>query len=111
MPNLPDLDRDALQHLATLARLHLTSDRMPLLRARLQRLLEAFSALPAPSGGGTGDRGGPHLAGLDLGPSGLTPSLALRRDEPAPPLPPAAVLANAPQQAAGAFLVPRVVDA
>jgi Asp-tRNA(Asn)/Glu-tRNA(Gln) amidotransferase C subunit len=35
----------------------------------------------------------------------------LRDDVAGTPLPTAAALANAPQQAAGAFLVPRVVDA
>jgi aspartyl/glutamyl-tRNA(Asn/Gln) amidotransferase C subunit len=95
MPNSPELDRDALQHLANLARLHLTSERLPLLRARLQRLVAAFGALP---------QGSTEAAVFG-------PGLPLRDDVAGTPLPTAAALANAPQQAAGAFLVPRVVDA
>jgi Asp-tRNA(Asn)/Glu-tRNA(Gln) amidotransferase C subunit len=107
MPNPIEFDRNTMQHLAELARLHLTADRLPLLRQRLQRLVDAFGALAEPTGPAAG---GDDAAGTDLDPGAAT-SLALRTDLPLPPLPPEQALANAPQQAAGAFLVPRVVDA
>jgi Asp-tRNA(Asn)/Glu-tRNA(Gln) amidotransferase C subunit len=115
MPNQPELDRDALQHLANLARLHLPSDRLPVLRARLQRLVEAFQALPEPAAVGAGSEMPvemPVEMPLEM-PVEMPPGegLRLRADEAGEPLPPATVLANAPQQAAGSFLVPRVVDA
>ena len=89
--------------LTQLARLHLPADRLPVLRQRLQRLVDAFGALgelPLPNADQQG--------GQPVEPQA---ALLLRPDVPLPPLSPEQALANAPQQAAGAFLVPRVVDA
>jgi aspartyl-tRNA(Asn)/glutamyl-tRNA(Gln) amidotransferase subunit C len=100
MPSPIEFDRTTIQHLAELARLHLPADRLPVLRQRLQRLVDAFGALgelPLPNP--ADQLGEPQAA------------LVLRPDVPLPPLSPEQALANAPQQAAGAFLVPRVVDA
>ena len=99
MPNPIEFDRAAILRLADLARLHLPAERLPLLRQRLQRLVEAFGAL------------------AELPPEALEPPpvaaapLPLRVDAPEPPMTPAQALANAPRTAGGAFLVPRVVDA
>jgi len=96
----PTIDRALLSHLEEMARLHISTDRLPVVRERLQRIVEAFAAL------------------RDLATAGVEPTPAsppspppLRPDQPGPVLTPSEVLANAPQHAAGCFLVPRVVDA
>lgn len=96
MANPPPIDRALLEHLADLARLQLPPDAAGL-RQRLERIVSAFSALQ-------------DLATVGL-PAAHSSPLPLRQDEPEAPLPVATVLANAPQQAAGSFVVPRVVDA
>lgn len=93
----PAIDRALLQKLADLARLHVPTERQPAVLQNLQRIVDAFAAvrtLPAT----------PEPGGAPLG-------LALRRDAAEAPLPLDQVLANAPQQAGGMFVVPRVVDA
>lgn len=105
MPNPIEFDRTTIQHLADLARLHLTADRLPLLRQRLQRLVDAFGAVVE----------GPDLvadaAGSpDPGLAESTPR-SLRPDLPLPPMRQDEALANASKTAGGAFLVPRVIDA
>jgi aspartyl-tRNA(Asn)/glutamyl-tRNA(Gln) amidotransferase subunit C len=91
-------DRIDLDRLAALARLRLRPEQEGELRRRLTAVVAAFATVSAvdtrsvaqddtvPANGGT------------------------RTDEPAPPLDPALVLGNASSTAAGAFLVPRVVD-
>ncbi len=93
----PSIDRALLRALQGLAQLHIPAEHEGTVRARLQRILEAFAALdrlpadaPAP----------PPETGVSL-----------RADVAGPVLTPEQVLANAPRQAAGCFLVPRVVDA
>lgn len=97
MPNPLSIDRALMQHLADLARLHIPTERQALLRERLERIVAAFSALQEAAP--TGDA------------AGTAPSLPLRADAIEPPLPVDTVLANAPQHAAGSFVVPRVIDA
>ena len=107
MPSPTEFDRTTIQHLAELARLHLPADRLPVLRQRLQRLVDAFGALgelPLPA---TDQQGGQQGDPQDEPQA----AVVLRPDVPLPPLSPEQALANAPQQAAGAFVVPRVVDA
>lgn len=84
-----------MQHLAELARLHVPAERAATLQQRLERIVAAFSALQPADGT------------EEVAVTGLR----LRPDVEAAPLPVATVLANAPQQAAGTFVVPRVVDA
>jgi aspartyl/glutamyl-tRNA(Asn/Gln) amidotransferase C subunit len=97
MPNPPPVDRTLLLHLADLARLHLSPERLPILRERLERIIAAFSGLD------------------DVVPDAATPHAAaacrLRADRIEPPLPTATVLANSPATAGSSFLVPRVIDA
>jgi aspartyl-tRNA(Asn)/glutamyl-tRNA(Gln) amidotransferase subunit C len=100
MPNPPSIDRALIQHLAELARLHIPAEQSGPLRQRLESIVNAFSALQDP----------------DLAPPAATAAwsglpLPLRPDIAGEPLPVATVLANAPQQAASAFVVPRVIDA
>jgi aspartyl/glutamyl-tRNA(Asn/Gln) amidotransferase C subunit len=103
MPNPPSIDRMLMQHLAELARLHIPAERQNVLRERLERVVAAFSALQdADLAPATPSADSPRASG---------PVLELRPDVVEPPLPVATVLANAPQQAAAAFVVPRVIDA
>lgn len=87
------IDHKLLQQLAGLAQLRLAADRENLLRERLQHVLGAFAAqreLPTTPEQSPGN------------------CLPLREDEPEPALAVADVLANAPQQAAHCFVVPRM---
>lgn len=97
MPNPVTIDRALMQHLADLARLHIPAERLPVLRERLERIVGAFQALQEAD-----------ATALVATPVAGTP---LRADVAEPPLPVATVLANAPQQAGDAFVVPRVIDA
>jgi len=97
MPNPPSIDRALMQHLADLARLHIPAERQAALRERLERIVAAFSALQPEQ---------PASA-----PAAAAAGLRLRTDGAELPLAVDAVLANAPQQAAGSFVVPRVIDA
>ncbi len=98
MPTPPAVDRSLLQNLAGLARLHIQAERQAPLLQRLQRIVEAFEAL--------------HDLPTEVAPpSPSSRSLPLRQDRVEAPLPVEQVLANAPRSAAGAFVVPRVVDA
>ena len=99
MTGPPSIDRMLLEKLAGLARLHLPSDRQPTVLHQVQRIIEAFDnlrALPTTYG----NAGDPAPGNLPL-----------RPDAAQAPLPLAQVLSNAPQAAAGTFVVPRVVDA
>ncbi len=98
MPNPPSLDRALMQHLAELARLHISPERMPILRQRLERILAGFSAL----------QGVITAASTPIAEASPRP---LREDRASEPLPVATVLANAPESAGSSFLVPRVIDA
>ncbi len=100
MPNPPAIDRALMLHLADLARLHIPAERLPSLRARLERIVSAFSALQTVDG--VSSRPAPAFG--DLG-------LPTRPDVAGAPLAPAIVLQNAPQQAGGSFVVPRVIEA
>lgn len=97
MPHPVSIDRQLMQHLADLARLHIPAERLPLLRERLERIVAAFQTL--------------QDAELTTPAPGPRPGTPLRDDRTEPPLPVATVLANAPQQAGDAFVVPRVIDA
>lgn len=100
MSHPPVIDRNLIQHLAELARLHIPAERQPELRARLERIIAAFSAL---------DPSAAEVTASQLAP--IQAPLSLRTDRPESPLAVAVVLQNAPQQAAGSFVVPRVIDA
>lgn len=100
MPHPPVIDRNLIQHLAELARLHIPAERQPELRARLERIIAAFSALDPSAAAATARQA-----------AAMPAPLGLRADRPEPPLAVAVVLQNAPQQAAGSFVVPRVIDA
>src|SRR5688572_5049255 len=81
----PAIDRNLLEKLAGLARLHLPAERQATVLHHVQRIIEAFDALRGlPTGTVTGDPGTEH-------------ALPLRPDVAEAPLPVEQVLANAPQ--------------
>ena len=93
------MDREALDHLADLAKLHLDAATAARAGERLGRLLEAFTILQEVD-----------TEGVAASPYPLPITPRLRADEPAAPLPQDEVLANAPEQSAGCFRVPRMVE-
>lgn len=99
MANPPAIDRNQLQKLADLARLHLPAERQAVVLENLQRIVAAFDAV----------RALPIAPPQPGAPSG--PNLLLRADAEVAPMPLDQVLANAPRHAGGLFVVPRVVDA
>ncbi len=94
----PPIDRNELQKLAELARLHVPAERVTTVTQHLQRIVAAFDALRSEKEEAT------------VPPVPVAP-LRLRPDVAEPPLTTEVVLRNAPRQAAGMFVVPRVVDA
>lgn len=97
MTTHPAIDRRLLQRLAELARLHVPAERQTEVLQNMQRVVEAFDALR-------------ELPTEPLDPTAGAGPLPLRGDTAEPPMPLGEVLANAPQTAAGMFVVPRVVD-
>ena len=93
------IDKGAVQELAELARLVLSPAQQAAATERLGRVLAAFEALRRVD-----------TSHVDPSPYPLPLQLHLRPDIAEPAMPPDQVLANAPEQAAGAFLVPRVVE-
>ena len=100
LPAMPPttIDRNLLHKLADLARLHVPAERQSTVLQNLQRIVAAFDALRSLS---TGTAPGAAAA----------TGTPLRPDLAEAPLAVDQVLANAPQQAGGMFVVPRVVDA
>jgi aspartyl-tRNA(Asn)/glutamyl-tRNA(Gln) amidotransferase subunit C len=92
-----DMDISLIRELAALARLDLPASREQEVAQKLGQVLAAFASLR-------------RADTRDLAPEPAALPAPLRADEPLPPLPPAAVLANAPKAVAGCFLVPRVVE-
>ncbi len=84
-----------IRHIARLARLRLEDGEIETLCAQMEQIMEMVSSIPA----------------LDEEASGLVPAdpMALRGDEVTPSMPREEILANAPQQEAGCFVVPRFV--
>ena len=100
MTEQPRIDAALLTHLGQLAHLQLPAEREAALRAKLQALVAAFSALDDADFGDLGD----VPTSAPLNPDDL------RSDQPLDCPPTDAVLRNAPQQAADSFVVPRVVE-
>jgi len=92
----PAFDESHIERLEAMARLRVPAAKRPELARRLQTILAAFAALRSVSTAGPG--------------AAPSPDLPLRSDQTGPMLDADGVLANAPQQAAGCFLVPRVVE-
>ena len=93
------MDRDAVHRLAELSKLRLTRQQEARAQAQIQRLLDAFAVLEEVS---TDD--------VEPSPYPLPIAHRGRPDVPEPGLPQDEVLENAPEQRAGCFRVPRVVE-
>lgn len=98
--NEPEVDRSLVQTLASLARLQVPPEREAQVAERLRRVLAAFAALQQVD-----------TRGVEASPYPLPLPFRTREDQVGGVLPREQVLANAARTAAGAFLVPRVVDA
>lgn len=96
----PPIDRALVQELAALARLQVPPEREAAVAARLGAVLAAFAALREVD-----------TAGVEASPYPLPLDLRWRPDAAGGELPREVVLQNASRTAAGAFLVPRAVDA
>jgi aspartyl-tRNA(Asn)/glutamyl-tRNA(Gln) amidotransferase subunit C len=96
MPESGEID---VAHVARLARLNLTADETTLFQEQLQRVLEYAEKLRAPDTSAVETAA--HAAPLfDI----------LREDEPRPWFTADDALSNAPRQANGLFVVPKVVE-
>jgi aspartyl-tRNA(Asn)/glutamyl-tRNA(Gln) amidotransferase subunit C len=94
------LSAEEVNHIALLARLDLSETEKAKAATELSQILDSFEKLK------------------ELNTENVTPAESalnlvnvLRADEKQPSLPTKAALANAPEQAAGMFVVPRVVEA
>jgi aspartyl-tRNA(Asn)/glutamyl-tRNA(Gln) amidotransferase subunit C len=88
-----------LAHVAVLARLALSEDEIASMTRDLEQMLEYVAAL---------DR--LDTEGVDPTAHGFELATPLRPDEPHAPLDPELALANAPERAGTAFLVPKVLE-
>ncbi|HHY36981.1 MAG TPA: Asp-tRNA(Asn)/Glu-tRNA(Gln) amidotransferase subunit GatC [Firmicutes bacterium] len=93
------LDREQVEQIAYLARLELTEEEKEQYAAQLSEILAHFAKLQ------------------ELETTGVPPTTHIlpvlnvfREDEPGESLPVEEALANAPQQAGGYFVVPRVIE-
>ena len=98
IPVMP-LSKEEVQHIATLARLELTSEEMDHYREQLSAILD-------------------HVASLQQLDTSTVPPMSavfsgdshLRADESRPSLPPAQILGNTPHKEAGQFKIPPVFE-
>jgi aspartyl-tRNA(Asn)/glutamyl-tRNA(Gln) amidotransferase subunit C len=95
----PKITREEVAHVARLARLELSGAELDRMREELSGILSYIDKLRA----------------LDT--EGVEPTShavplvnVMRDDEPAPSLPPAEMLANAPDPAGGLFRVPKIIE-
>lgn len=94
-----ELTRQEVEHVATLARLHVTEEEKGVLASELSRILDYAKELQV----------------LDLTNVAATSQIGItqtvtRADEPHPSLPQFVVLANAPEEEDGMFRVPAVLE-
>lgn len=93
------LTRADVDHVATLARLALTDDEVEHFTAQLEVILEHAAAVG-------------EVAADDVPPtaSAIPRANVFREDTPEPSIPHDAALANAPAQADGRFMVPKIAE-
>jgi aspartyl-tRNA(Asn)/glutamyl-tRNA(Gln) amidotransferase subunit C len=94
------LSSEEINHIALLARLDLTDAEKAKAATELSQILDSFEKLKELD-----------TDNVTPGESPLNLVNVLRTDEKQPGLPTEAALANAPEQAANMFVVPRVVEA
>jgi aspartyl-tRNA(Asn)/glutamyl-tRNA(Gln) amidotransferase subunit C len=95
-----ELTAEAIQKLALLSRLHIADEEIPVLKGKLEHIIDHMAELSA----------------LDL--SDVPPMMhpdsgerPLREDVPQPSLPRDIALANAPKSVEGFFAIPKVIGA
>jgi len=93
------LNREEVLHIALLARLGLSKDEVERFREQLSNILENFEVLQQVDTGGVP----PTAQSIDL-------QNVLRDDKPDASLPPAEILANAPQKEEGFFRIRAVLE-
>lgn len=93
------MDQERVRELADLCRLQLDEGELARAREQIDRLLEYFSQLQEVD-----------TEGIEASPYPCPIPHRFRPDQPGPVLSQAEVLSNAPEQRAGQFQVPRVVD-
>jgi aspartyl-tRNA(Asn)/glutamyl-tRNA(Gln) amidotransferase subunit C len=93
------ITRDEVQHVVALARLTLSEGELDRMSSELDAILGYVETLSAVDTEGVAPTA--HVIPL------ATP---LRDDHPVAPIDPARAVANAPQSAGSAFVVPRVID-
>jgi aspartyl-tRNA(Asn)/glutamyl-tRNA(Gln) amidotransferase subunit C len=98
-PNPPSITREDVDHVARLARLHLSDDEAETLRAQLSKILEHAARVTALD-----------TEGVEATSHAIALSNVFRPDEVAPSLTQKEALANAPLPESGHFRVPRILD-
>lgn len=93
------IDTEELERVATLARLELADDERASLAQQLERILEHAELLQELD-----------TSGIEATAHAIPLPTPLRPDEPAPPMDPELALANAPERAGTAFVVPKVIE-
>lgn len=93
------LDRDAVDHVARLARLDLSEEERERMRVELTKILDHAEKIQALD-----------LDGVDPTSHAIPLRNVMRADEVRPSLAPDDALANAPQAEDGRFVVPRIVE-
>src|SRR5690348_13985108 len=91
--------REQVRKVATLSRLAFTDEQADAFATQLSRILEHVEKL-----------GELNTDGVEPSPHALPLTNVLREDERRPSLPREAVLANAPEQEAGCFKVPPIIQ-
>lgn len=93
------ISREQVERIAELARLSLEGDEIEAMERDLERILDYVAALQALD-----------TEGVEPTAQASLMTTPLRSDEPAPAMDPQLAVANAPQAAETAFVVPKVID-
>ena len=93
------ISREEVQHVARLARLHLTDEEAERMREQLDAILAYIDKLRSVD-----------TAGVEPTSHAVPLTNVMREDEPRPSFPLADMLANAPEAAGDFFRVPRIIE-
>jgi aspartyl-tRNA(Asn)/glutamyl-tRNA(Gln) amidotransferase subunit C len=93
------IDRDAVDHVARLARLDLSEDERERMQTELSHIIEHAAKVQSLD-----------LDGVEPTSHAIPIRNVMRADEVRPSLDPAAALSNAPESEAGRFKVPRILE-
>ena len=93
------ITRDEVEHVVSLARLELSEDELQRMERELDAILGYVETLSA-----VDTEGVPPTAHV------IPLATPMREDRPEPPIDPEKAVANAPQRAGSAFVVPQVIE-